>query len=125
MNTYQRESKGRVISITSARRAGAPHSVLALTLGAPTMDLAEVARSLQSDRNLCYRVTEAACQEFGWTWLSLEEAILLLGRQRLCALLSNPDQRGRSARQLRRALYRNHTAPAANPRRSENFQGKT
>jgi hypothetical protein len=88
------------------------------------MDLAELARSLQADRNLCYLVTEAACQEFGWPWLSLEEAILLLGRQRLGALLSNPHQRGRSARQLRTLLC-NHTASAANPRRLETFQGKT
>ncbi len=124
MNTNQREAKGRVISITSARLAGTPqsHSVITRILGSRAMDLTELARSLQADRHLCYLVTEAACQEFGWPWLSLEEAVLLLGRQRLCALLSNPHQRGRSARQLRRVLHRNHTA--ANPRRLETFQGK-
>jgi hypothetical protein len=127
MNTYPCESKGRVISITSARLAGTPqsHSVIAPILGSRAMDLAELAGCLQADRNLCYLVTEAACQEFGWPWLSLEEAILLLGRQRLGALLSNPHQRGRSARQFSRALPRNHTAPAANPRRLETFQGQT
>jgi hypothetical protein len=127
MNTFPCEPKGQVISITSARLAGTPQSrsVNALIRGSRAMDLAELARFLQADRNLCYLVTEAACQEFGWPWLSLEEAILLLGGQRLSALLSNPHQRGRSARQLSRALHRNHTAPAANPHRSETFQGKT
>jgi hypothetical protein len=126
MNTYPQESERRVISIASARLAGAPqsHPVLALILGRSAVDLAELARSLQADRSLCYLVTEAACQEFGWPWLSVEDAIVLLGRQRLCALLSSPARRGRSARQLRRALYRNHTAPAADPRRLENFQGE-
>jgi hypothetical protein len=125
MNTYPRESKARVIAIASARLAGAPQSrsVLAQILSSRAMDLAELARSLQADRHLCDLVTEAARQEFGW--LSLEDAIVSLGRQRLCALLSNPDQHGRSARWLRRALFRNHTAPAAKPRRSEYFQGKT
>jgi hypothetical protein len=99
--------------------------VLALIGGQHTMNLAELAQSIQADCNLCYLVTEAACQEFGWPWLSVEDAVVLLGRERLCALLSNPGWHRRSARQLRRALHRNHPTPAAQLRLLETSQGGT
>ncbi len=128
MNTDQQKSACRVTSITSARLARAPqsHSALALIRDQRAMNLAELARSIHADRNLCYLVTESACQEFGWPSLSVEDAVVLLGRERLCTLLANqsptsPNWRGRSARQLRRVLHSNET----NLRRLESFQGET
>ena len=89
--------------------------LLALIRGQRVINLAELAQSIHADRNLSHRVTEAACQEFGWPWLSVEQAIVLLGRERLCTLLAlrlhESNWRGRSARQLRRA------SNSTNPRR--------
>ena len=66
-----------------------------------------MADSIQADRSLSYRVTEAACQEFGFPWLSVEEAIVLLGGERICALLSAPRRPGRSASSTAPHPYRN------------------
>jgi hypothetical protein len=49
------------------------------------INLAEVARAIAADRNLCRRVTEAACLEFERPFLSVEQAIVLLGRERLAS----------------------------------------
>jgi hypothetical protein len=97
----------RIISI-------APASALALIRSQRAINLAQLANSIQADRSLSYRVTEAACQELGYPWLSVEEAVVLLGGERICAILSNPRRPGRSAGQLRRALSRNRIAFATN-----------
>ncbi len=102
----------RIISIASARPGAAPqsHSALALIRGQRAINLAELAESIRADRRLSYLVTEAASEEFGCLWLSVEEAIVLLGGERVCALLSVP-RHGRSASQLRRAAHHNRIAP--------------
>ena len=51
------------------------------------MDLAELAGAIAADRNLCCRVIEAAIQECGWPGLGVEQAVVLLGRERLAAQL--------------------------------------
>jgi hypothetical protein len=86
------------------------------------MNLTELAQTIAADPNLSYRVTEAACQEFDWPWLSVEQAIVLLGRQRLVTLLSIPMRHGRSVGQIDRVLHINHSAPAANLVPLENRQ---
>lgn len=119
MTTFQPAPRCRVISIASARPAQS-HSALALIRGQRAINLAALAESIQSDLNLVYLVTEAACQELGCLWLSVEEAIVLLGGERICALVSDPSRHGRSASQLRR--HRDRIAPAASPCcRLENF----
>jgi hypothetical protein len=67
------------------------------------LNLAELARAIAADRNLCGRVTEAACREFGRPWLNVEQAIVLLGRERLASqILRLPHiNRNPSAEQLR------------------------
>ncbi len=113
MTTSPTASHCRIISITSARHGAAPqsHSALALIRGQRAINLAELAESIRADRGLSYLVTEAACHEFGCLWISVEEAIVLLGGERVCALLSAPRRRGRSAGQLRRAFHRNRITP--------------
>lgn len=52
------------------------------------MDLAELAQAITADRNLCRRVIKAAMQECNdWPRLTIEQAIVLLGRERLAAQL--------------------------------------
>lgn len=125
MTTHPQTSRCRIISINSVRPAPSPRAMLALIFGQRVIDLAELARFIGSGSDLCYRITEAACQEFGWAWLSLEEAIVLLGRDGLYRILCSPRRPGRSARQLRRVLNFNHAAPTAALRFPEIFQGGT
>jgi hypothetical protein len=98
--------------------------MLALIGGERVINLAELVRTIEANRNLSYFVTEAACQEFGWPWLSVEEAIVLLGRKRLCALLSTPGLQGRSASQFAGLPHTNRNTSAANSRHPEMFQGE-
>jgi hypothetical protein len=62
-------------------------SMLTLVAGQRRIDLQELARAIASDRELSRQVTAAACQEFGWPRLSVEQAIVLLGRERLTGQL--------------------------------------
>jgi hypothetical protein len=126
MNTDQPTSGCRVIVITSARPASTTQlpSPLSLLPGQRPVNLATLAEAIRADRSLCYFVTEAACAEFGYPWLSVEDAIVLLGVSRLRALLASPVRRGRSAAQLRRVLHRNSITPPADLRSRENFQGE-
>jgi len=121
MTNSQPASHCRVISIASARPTQS-HSAIALIRGQRAINLAQLAESIRADRSLSYLVTEAACQELGCPWLSVEEAIVLLGGERICTLLSAPRRPGRSASQLRRALHRNRIATPANPCPLETFQ---
>ena len=97
MTTHQPRSRCRILSIASPRAsasvAGAPVFDQASATGGPALlslvgsqraiNLAELARAIAADRNLSCHVTQAACREFGWPWLSVEQAIVLLGRERL------------------------------------------
>jgi hypothetical protein len=124
MTTSYPASSCRVISIASASPGAAAqsYSVLALIRDQRAFNLAELAESIRADRRLSNLVTEAACLEFGWPWLSVEEAIVLLGSQRLCSLLSRPHRHGRSASQFRGALHGNSITTAADLRLLETFQ---
>jgi hypothetical protein len=84
------------------------------------MNLAELARSIAAEPNLCNRVTDAASQEFDCPWVSLEQAIVLLGRQRLWKLLSSM-RLGRSTTWMHRPVHVNHN-PAASLSLLENHQ---
>jgi len=108
MTPSQPASRCRIISIASAKHSC---SALALIRGQRTINLSQLTESIQADRSLSYQVTEAACQEFGFPWLSVEEAIVLLGVQRIRILLTAPRRAGRTAAQLRRTLHRNRTVP--------------
>ncbi len=112
MTSSPTASPCRIISIASERPGAATQSpsALALIRGQRAINLAELADSIRADRWLSYLITQAASQEFGCLWLSVEEAIVLLGGARICALLSVP-RHGRSASQLRRASHRNCITP--------------
>ena len=47
------------------------------------MNLSELAQVIKADRNLSRRVIKAAIRECGWPALTVEQAIVLLGRERL------------------------------------------
>ena len=66
----------------------APIAALAL-LRPRVIDLAELTRCIAADRNLRLRITEAASSEHGWCRPRIDEAIVLLGQHRLCALLTD------------------------------------
>jgi len=101
MTIPQPRSRCRILSIASPRPlasatggpsvgpyptpARVPFALLALIGGQRVIDLAEIARAIAANRNLCSRVTEAACREFGRPWLSVEQAIVLMGRERLAS----------------------------------------
>ena len=87
------------------------------------MNLAELAQVVAADRNLCSIVTETACQEFGCARLGVPDAIVLLGRERLCALLAISNL-GRSGRKIRRAIRRNSDTPSANLHMLETLKGE-
>lgn len=125
MTSLQQTSRCRIIPIRSARPKPPSRALLVLIFGQRVIDLAGVVRFIGAGGDLCHRITEAACQEFGWPWLSLEEAVVLLGREGLYRILCEPRHPGRSAGQLRRVLNTNHTAPTAALRTPEIFQGET
>jgi len=114
MNNRQQTSACRVVSIMAAPTATAAQSPseLVRSLGTRAVNLADLADSIRANRNLSLIVTEAACQEFGRHSLSVEDAIVLLGGQRLHALLSNPKLRGRSANRSQRNLHNSSIAPS-------------
>jgi hypothetical protein len=84
MNTRNRKSGCRTF-LTASRTAATSQAVamLAVAAGHSAINLSELARAIAADRNLCRRVTQAAFEEFGWPGLSIEKAIVLLGRERL------------------------------------------
>jgi hypothetical protein len=114
MTNHQPRSRCRILSIALPRQATtvqtAPVALLSLIFGQRVINLGELARAIASDCNLCSRVTEAACQEFGSPWLSVEQAIVLLGRERL-------------AGHILRRLHTNRNPPAEQLRLPEMFQG--
>jgi hypothetical protein len=62
--------------------------MLTLLLATRVMNLAELTCSIEADDNLRRRVTEAGSREHGCSCSGVEEAIVLLGRQRIYALLA-------------------------------------
>ncbi len=66
------------------------------------MNLAELAGAIAADRNLCWKVIEAATQECGWPGLSVEQAVVLLGRERLAAQFLRTPSFNRTAQAVRR-----------------------
>jgi hypothetical protein len=128
MNTcpLPQKSKRRVISITSVRTFRPPHwhSVLALIQNQRAINLAQVAQSIRADRDLCDSVARAVCEEFGWPRLKVEDAIVLLGRKRLCALLSVEIQRARPATALSHTIHSNGTIHSTNLCLLETFKGE-
>lgn len=88
MNTLKPQLRRRVISITPSATRVQPSRTLALLLASRVMNLAELARFIGDNQALRQRVTEAASRELGWPLPNVEQAIVLLGQQRLCALLA-------------------------------------
>jgi hypothetical protein len=99
-------------------------TMLFLIRGHGAMNLAKLADYFRANRYLCHLVTETACEEFGCPWLSVEDAVVLLGGKRLCALLSKPNRSGRGAAQIGRSLRGKSIAPVANLRQLETVQGE-
>jgi hypothetical protein len=124
MNNRQQTSACRVVSIASGTAAQS-RSELARICGTRAINLAEMAESIRANRDLCYIVTEAACKEFGWRWLSVEDSIVLLGVDRLGKLLSNSNPHGRSATEFCRTFHNNGIAASTRLCLLETFQGET
>ena len=61
--------------------------MLAVLRGDSSISLTELAQAITADRNLSVQVIKAAIQECGWPALTVEQAIVLLGRERLVAQL--------------------------------------
>jgi hypothetical protein len=59
--------------------------MLDLLRGDSSINLAELAEAITADLNLCIRVMEAAVEECGCPALTVEQAIVVLGRERLAA----------------------------------------
>lgn len=110
MITSHPVSSCRVTSIASASPGALPQSnpALALIRGQRVINLAELAESIRADRKLTYLVTEAACGASGRPNLSVEQAIVLLGGEALCALLSAPHGHRRFANRRQSQLQLNH-----------------
>ncbi|MDR3764980.1 MAG: hypothetical protein P4M01_12885 [Acidobacteriota bacterium] len=84
--------------------SNAEHVLAQLLSPRHPLDLADMSRSIAADLNLCARVTEAARDESGDLPLAVEDAIVLLGVQRLCELVSccSTEARAVPAGELRR-----------------------
>lgn len=123
MDTFDRTSRCRVVSIISAAAPAQSRRVLALLRPRCAIDLADLTLAIKANPYFCYLVTEAACLQFGWPRLTIEDAVVLLGRRGLYALLADPDPYGRSATQLRRA-FRTTITSTASLSRSRTSQGK-
>jgi len=119
----QRTSACRVVSITSVTAVQRP-SEFARICNTRAINLAEMAESIRANQKLCYIVTEAARNEFGWNSLRVEDAIVLLGGQRLSELLSSPKLRGRSSKSSLRKHHNSSTAAVANLCLLGKFQGE-
>ena len=59
--------------------------MLTVLRGQSVMNVAELAQVITADHNLCRRVIKAAIEECGCPALTIEQAIVLLGRERLAA----------------------------------------
>lgn len=123
MNNRQQTSSCRVVSIASGTAAQS-RSELARICDTRAINLAEMAELIRANHGLCYIVTEAACREFGWGWLSVEDSIVLLGAYRLGKLLSNSNPHGRPASEFCRTFHNNSITPSTKLRLLKTFQGE-
>jgi hypothetical protein len=91
MTNAKRNTRSKLPSLAPARAAAPrPCVLLAALAGEKTMDLARLTRAISADRDLCRKLIEAACQELDCPRLRLEQAIVLLGRDRLASHLLSP-----------------------------------
>jgi hypothetical protein len=115
-----------VISIEFLRAVRAQQSAFALNLirGRNAINLTDLARSIRANHDLCDSITGAACREFGWPSLRVEDAIVLLGAKRLRVLISTSIRRGCTATKHRRTLHSNSITPSVKLCLLETFQGE-
>jgi hypothetical protein len=113
MESLRRKTGCKVIPIDSKRRdaRGAERSPRG-GHSEQSLDLAGLAEFIRTDRYLHYLVAEAACVEFRFAWLSIEDAIVLLGRDGLRSLLANSFRYGRRASEFCRLLEAGSGMPA-------------
>ena len=125
MNTclHQQNPACKVISIAAARTANAPPLIHNLVHYPGVLDLAELTQAICSNRKIRDSVLAKASEEFGYPLPRVEDAIVLLGRERICALVSTI-QRGRACIELRRTPQIS-TNPPANLCLLPQFQGET
>jgi len=114
-----------VISIAAAGAASAlPTRLIYNLVHQPgALDLAELTQAICSNPKIRDSVLAAASEEFGYPLPRVEDAIVLLGRERICALVSTI-QRGRACIELRRTP-RISTNPPANLCLLPQFQEET
>ena len=124
MKNVQSASSCKVVSIASVSTGAPPQSspALALVRGQRVINLAELAESIRADRKLSYLVTEAAIGESGWPGLSVEQAIVLLGGEALCSLLSLPCGHRRFATRRQSPLHHSRISPTAHLSPLQHFQ---
>ncbi len=91
MQTLEPHSSCNVVSIRQATASAQQPCVLALLLARRVLNLSELVRCIGADYTLCRRVLSAASREQGWPRPRVEEAIVLLGQQGLCALFAAPE----------------------------------
>lgn len=88
MTNAQRNARGKFATLVPSRPPDARlASMLTLVAAQRSINLEELTRAIASDRELSRQVTDAACREFDWPHLSVEQAIVLLGRERLTSQL--------------------------------------
>jgi hypothetical protein len=88
MKKLRQSARSQAVSPLTRRSVLAePGAMLARVTGHSVINLAELSAAIASDRRLSRQVREAAAREFGWPGLSVEEAIVLLGRDRLAGQL--------------------------------------
>lgn len=92
MTKYRPASRSSVVSVIPSQRP----ALTELLEGRKVLNLAEVAGCIAADARLRCSVVETACREFDRSRLSLEDAIVLLGRAGLGQLLAIDPSLGRS-----------------------------
>jgi len=124
MKKVHSASSCKVVSIASASTGVLPQSspALALIRGQRVINLSELAESIRADRMLSRLVIEAARGVSGCPGLSIEEAIVLLGGEALCSLLSLPHGHRRFATRRQIPLHHNRISPTANLSPLQHFQ---
>jgi hypothetical protein len=96
MINAQRNTRRKIAFLVPPRPPDARLAcMLTLIAGQRSIDLQELTRAIASDCELSRQVTDAACQESGCPRLSVEQAIVLLGRTRLTSQLLSVERRHR------------------------------
>ena len=87
MSTHQRSPHCRQPLVPCLRQHELPQPLRSVLRGDSSINLAELAQAIAADRTLCRRVIKEAIHECGWPAVTVEQAIVLLGRERLIAQL--------------------------------------